>query len=95
MPTPSIPITLSAKSASLTVGTYVTFYNLTRSGKKRIEASGGEAVTTAPSDWEEGDTIVVQVTGKYNNSSTATISKGGIKPALTLTEDTSTPSISL
>jgi hypothetical protein len=95
MPTPTKPKILGAKHASLVAGVYVTFKNLSRSGKVTVEAASGEAVITE-TDWEEGDIISIEVSGKYLQSTTATVSKVGIKPAFSaMTADTKSPAINL
>ena len=95
MPTPSKPKILGAKHANLIAGVYVTFTNLTRSGKVTVEAASGEAVATGL-DWQIGDVISITVAGKYNQSTSATVSGGGIKPTFSsMTADSNTPAINL
>jgi len=102
MAQPIVPIVLSAKSTTLVSSTeknYITFKNLTRGGQRTSEVNqttGEAALENTPSDWVNNDLISVQVYGKYNKATTATISQGGISVRLgTLSEDTSTANISL
>lgn len=96
MPTPTKPIILAAKNANLVAGVYVTFRNLTRSGKLTAEAKSGEVVANAPSTWVSGDVISIEVTGLYNQSAQITATASSAKNTFSsMTADTNTPAIDL
>jgi len=98
MPTQTTPLTIAAKSSTLGTGDYIVFTNLTHGTKKKVQCnSKGEAVVdNPPSDWAIGDTILIEVFGKYNSGTTQAIGKGGVQKDLgTLSEDTNTVDVSL
>jgi len=97
MPTPKQPIIVAAKATNL-ANMYVTFTNLTRSGKQVVKANAsGEASFSPPTTWVAGDKIQVNVAGKYTESKQITLSAtGGSIASLTASsEDTSTKGIDM
>ena len=80
MAAPVRPITLGARSATLGIGDFIIFRNFTNGGVRRVRcnASGEAVVKDPPANWANGDTILVEVQGKYRKGTTATVSAGGI-----------------
>lgn len=95
---PSNPVVIGTKSDSLTAGDYVTFRNITRSSVRRVQCnSSGEAVLeNVPSDWANGDTVIIEVYGRINKGTSTTITKGGINTNLgTLSADSTSAAVNL
>lgn len=98
MPTHTKPITIGAKSSSLSTGDRIIFRNLTRGGKETVvcNSSGESVISSVPAAWVNGDTVAVEVHGRYNYGATETITTGGINKNIgTLSGDTTTPAINL
>ena len=97
MPTPKQPLIVAAKATNL-ANMYVTFKNLTRSGKETVKAnSSGEAKFSAPRTWVAGDVIQISVAGKYTETKQVTIgTTGGVLTTLSASsEDTTTKGIDM
>lgn len=97
MPTPTKPVLVGGKSASLGAGDYVIFRNLTNGSTMigKCDSNGQVVIDNVPSTWSEGNTISIEVQGRYAKGSTKTITKGGVSVDFgTLTAD-DMPAISL
>lgn len=101
MPTHTKPLPLFLKSSTLAVSTvkvYAKVFNLTKGGESEVVVfdANGEVGTSCPSEWEIGDELLVSVYGKFNKTTKVTIESGGVEINFgTLTEDTSSASVSL
>lgn len=98
MPEPQKAVVVGAKHATLGVGDYVTFRNLSRSGKvtEQCNSSGEAIVKNVPSGWTNKDVISATVQGKYTKGVQGIITKGGLKLNFgTLTAYTATVAVDL
>ena len=85
-------------SGDLSDGEYVKVTNLTSGGTIRVQAKGGEAVVnpaTSKLVWSTGDTLSIETQGRYVESASTTISKGGAKVTLSLGTADDSPAVNL
>jgi len=102
MADPKIPVSLSAKIGTASIGEFVIFRNLTQGGKVTGPISGsdgGITLTPAPStQWNNGDLIQCEIRGRLQGIAQKNIKSGKVEfksGEISAAADTTTPGVSL
>ena len=98
MPTPPTISLISVKCANLSDGEYVKIVNLSATAvSQRIKVKSGEAILNIANltGWSVGDTISVETQGRIVESSSTTITAGGVKVTLSATSADDMPAVNL
>lgn len=98
MPAPSKPKVIRVVVTSGSDGELVTIRNLTQNQKVTVAVQKAEIVYNPIEDgysWANGDSLVVEMNGRINDVTTATISGGGVTATLSGSATTSMANVLL
>jgi len=99
MPTTLKPYVIGIKNTNLSAGEYVKVTNFTSGGTLRGKVNSSGEVVLNPENsgltWVDGDSIIVESTGRIVFSATATLGSGGAKITSTASTADDSPAVSL